>query len=123
MPSDPAVLDARRQEEKKTVRIMIGIYCRGQKHLKKEERPAKDALCPDCQALWEYTAARIEHCPRMAEKTFCSCCPVHCYKPDMQQKIRLVMRYAGPRMLLVRPADALRHAFLTMRFRRQQKKG
>jgi len=90
--------------------------------LPRKEAFEKGALCPDCQALWEYAAARIDHCPRMAEKTFCSCCPVHCYKPDMQQKIRLVMRYAGPRMLLVRPVDAMRHALLTARFKRQQKK-
>ena len=31
-------------------------------------------------------------------KPTCSKCPVHCYKPEMRDRIREVMRYAGPRM-------------------------
>lgn len=111
-------LAAKRRKEKKTVRTMIGIYCRGQKH----PSAGKNELCADCQALWDYAEARVERCPKMAEKTFCSCCEVHCYKPDMQQKIKAVMRYAGPRMLFVQPIDAVRHVILMLKFKRAQKK-
>ena len=34
---------------------------------------------------------------------------MHCYKPDMRQKVRQVMRYAGPRMMLRHPILAVRH--------------
>ncbi len=29
------------------------------------------------------------------EKTFCANCKVHCYKPEMREKIRAVMRFFG----------------------------
>ena len=45
----------------------------------------------------------------METKTFCSKCKVHCYKPDMQKKIKEVMRFSGPRMLFYHPVLALRH--------------
>lgn len=38
-------------------------------------------------------------------------CPVHCYKRDMRERMRQVMRYAGPRMLWVHPVAALRHVW------------
>ncbi len=45
----------------------------------------------------------------METKTFCSNCKVHCYKPEMREKIRIVMRYSGPRMLFVHPVMCLKH--------------
>lgn len=45
----------------------------------------------------------------METKTFCSNCKVHCYRPEMREKIRVVMRYSGPRMLFCHPILALRH--------------
>ena len=50
-----------------------------------------------------------EKCPHMETKTFCSCCKTHCYKPDMKQKIKEVMRYSGPRMLFHHPVLAVKH--------------
>ena len=47
--------------------------------------------------------------PFMKEKTFCANCKVHCYKPEMREKIRKVMRFSGPRMLLYHPALAVWH--------------
>jgi len=34
---------------------------------------------------------------------------VHCYAPEMREKIKEVMRYAGPRMLLSHPILAIAH--------------
>lgn len=110
----------KREKEQETVLKMIRIYCRGQKHINKPA--SRDELCPSCQELAEYAKARVAHCPHMAEKTFCSYCTTHCYNKQMQPRIRAAMRYAGPRMLLVEPIGALRHAFLMIRFKRQQRK-
>lgn len=96
--------DARekRAREKEVVSLMIRMYCRGRHGQKK-------GLCPGCRSLCDYAAQRIEHCPFMETKTFCSNCRVHCYAPKQREAIRQVMRYAGPRMLFHHPVMALRH--------------
>lgn len=68
-------------------------------------------LCGDCRELLEYSLARLEHCKFGNAKTKCHKCPVHCYRPDMREKIRIVMRFSGPRMLLYHPLEALRYLF------------
>lgn len=88
--------------EKKTVAIMIGMYCRGNNN-------ASVGLCPDCAALLAYAQARLAACPFGENKKACGKCSVHCYKPDMREKIAKVMRYSGPRMLPAHPFLAIRH--------------
>ena len=56
----------------------------------------------------------------METKTFCSNCKVHCYRPEMRQKIREVMRFAGPRMLFVHPVAAVRHLIESRREKKRQ---
>ena len=68
-------------------------------------------LCGECSELLEYSLARLEHCKFGNAKTKCHKCPVHCYRPDMREKIRTVMRFSGPRMLLYHPLEALRYLF------------
>lgn len=87
--------------EKKVVGIMIRLYCR-----KKE---GNEQLCGNCKRLLAYACARLDHCPFGERKTVCKHCPVHCYKPELRQQIRDVMRFAGPRMLFYHPLTALRH--------------
>ncbi|MEE0511542.1 MAG: nitrous oxide-stimulated promoter family protein [Peptococcaceae bacterium] len=96
-------LSSKRAREKEVVCEMIALYCRHQHH------PPKDQLCDECAALARYACDRVDHCPFMETKSFCSNCRVHCYKPEMREQIRTVMRYAGPRMLYVHPIDAMRH--------------
>ena len=91
----------KREKEMRTVYEMIHLYCR-KNHKEKE-------LCPECLNLYEYARMRIEKCPFMETKTFCSNCKVHCYKPKMREKIREVMRFSGPRMLLYHPVLAVWH--------------
>ena len=98
-------VQTKRQREKETVSLMIKIYCRAH-HGGKE-------LCPDCAALDAYARLRSDKCPFMETKTFCSNCRVHCYRAEMREKIRAVMRYAGPRMLLHHPVMAVRHVIET----------
>ena len=94
-------VQSKRAREKETVSLMIAIYCR-KKHGGK-------TLCPDCAALDSYARQRSDKCPFMETKTFCSNCKVHCYKPDMREKIREVMRFSGPRMIFHHPVMAIRH--------------
>lgn len=92
---------SRIEREKRVVEVMIRLYCR--------KREGNGQLCGECRALLEYAHARLEHCPFGERKTSCRHCKIHCYSPGMRQKMRLVMRYAGPRMIYRHPLTALRH--------------
>ena len=102
--------------EKAVVTEMIALYC-------KKTHKTKGALCPECAALAAYARARSGKCPFAQTKTFCSNCAVHCYQPDMRERIRTVMRFSGPRMLLYHPVLALRHLRLSQLEKRAAKKG
>lgn len=95
--------ESKREREKRVVSEMIGLYCRRNHHMKQGK------LCAQCEELNVYARNRSDHCPFMETKTFCSNCNVHCYKPEMRQKIRAVMRYSGPRMIFYHPVMAMRH--------------
>ncbi|MGD1993080.1 MAG: nitrous oxide-stimulated promoter family protein [Anaerolineae bacterium] len=88
--------------EKKTVEAMIRICCR-RHHL------SGRALCDDCGELLAYARERLDRCPFQEGKTTCAKCPIHCYQPAMRERIRAVMRVAGPRMLWHHPVLALLH--------------
>ena len=104
----------KREREKETVSLMIAIYCR-KKHRCK-------TLCHDCAALDAYARQRSEKCPFMETKTFCSNCKVHCYKKDMREKIRAVMRFSGPRMLFHHPIMAIRHVIESKKEKKRMEK-
>ena len=101
-------VQTKREQEKRMVSEMIALYCQ-----KKHGTP-KGRLCPECTELTEYARQRSDRCPFMDTKTFCSNCKVHCYSPDMRDKIRTVMRYSGPRMIFHHPVTAIRHVISTM---------
>ncbi|MGN0478669.1 MAG: nitrous oxide-stimulated promoter family protein, partial [Hominenteromicrobium sp.] len=65
---------------------------------------------------------RSDCCPFMETKTFCSNCKVHCYKPEMREKIREVMRFSGPRMIFRHPVTAIRHVIETKKEKRRLEK-
>jgi predicted amidophosphoribosyltransferase len=90
------------EQEVKTARLMIDLYCRGQ-------HDRKEGLCPECRELFDYVKKRLEKCPLKDNKPKCSKCHVHCYKPDIREKIKAVMRYSGPRMLYRHPILTVRH--------------
>ncbi|MDI9485872.1 MAG: nitrous oxide-stimulated promoter family protein [Bacillota bacterium] len=112
----PEILEEKRAREKDVVGKMIRIYCRGKKHV-------SDGLCFDCQELLAYAGRRIDRCPFMETKTFCASCKVHCYKRDMRAKIKKVMRYSGPWMLLYHPLLTIRHVIDERLHKQQTKKG
>ena len=105
-------IEAKRRREKAMVSEMIALYCR-------KKHGTRDGLCPDCAALADYARQRSDRCPFMERKAFCSNCSVHCYKPEMREKIRAVMRFSGPRMLFVHPSAAIRHVMETNREKRR----
>ena len=96
-------VQTKREREKTMVSEMIALYCR------KNHGTEKEQLCEDCAALEAYARLRSDKCPFMETKSFCSNCRVHCYRPEMREKIRLVMRFSGPRMLFHHPVMAIRH--------------
>ena len=87
--------------EKETVEKMIGLYC-SRKH------GTDGGLCAECEVVNDYASARLDKCPFGDDKKACSKCKVHCYKPEMRARIREIMRYSGPRMLIYHPFDYLK---------------
>lgn len=81
---------------------MIRIYCNG-KHM------THGVLCEECKNLYEYAFQRLLFCPFEKNKPVCSNCTVHCYKLEMRQKIKEVMRYSGPKMIFRHPYLAVMH--------------
>ncbi len=111
----PKSVESKREREKQMVSQMIRLYCKKQHH-------TKTGFCKDCAALDEYARQRSEHCPFMETKTFCSNCKVHCYKPEMREKIRAVMRFSGPRMIFHHPIAAVRHVIETKKEKKKIEK-
>lgn len=95
-------LTTRLQKEYDTTVIMVRLYC-------KNHHGTKEILCDDCTKLLDYARNRLSRCPFHKEKTTCGKCTVHCYKNDMLQKIREVMRYSGPKMIWQHPVIAIQH--------------
>jgi hypothetical protein len=99
------------RREKKTVAVMVGMYCRA------HHSPGGEVgLCPHCRGLLTYAEDRIDRCVFRDSKPTCNRCPVHCYARGMREQVKSVMRYAGPRMMGAHPvlavmhlADGLRH--------------
>lgn len=108
-------VEIKRQQEKKIVALMIRLYCKKKHGTKKE-------MCADCQALCDYAMLRSDKCPFMETKTFCSNCKVHCYKADMREKVREVMRFSGPRMIFHHPVMAVLHVIESKREKTEMEK-
>ena len=82
--------EEKRKAEMATVKKMLEIYCRA-------HHGNNLSLCEECEALFDYARARVERCPHMETKTFCSACQTHCYAPKMREKIREAMRATAVR--------------------------
>jgi hypothetical protein len=91
----------RLEREARTLGALVRLYCRS--------HHGRASLCPDCQALLDYACTRLERCRFGAEKPTCARCPVHCYQALQRERVKAVMRYAGPRLLWRHPWLSLRH--------------
>ena len=91
---------------KKTLTVMVYIYCRAHH----SEREKDDSLlCNECRQVLTYGLERLRKCPYGPEKPNCPKCPIHCYSKEMSGKMKVIMRYSGPRMALRHPVLALYH--------------
>lgn len=127
--------EKKRLREQKVVGQMIALYCRknhntdygmknGASHdMSHNTDGIGGKLCDECSALCEYAAQRSRMCPFMEKKTFCSNCTVHCYKPEMRERIKKVMKFSGPRMLLYHPFMAVWHVVSSRLEKKKDKKG
>jgi hypothetical protein len=93
----------RRLREAETVRLMIRLYCKG--------HHGNSPLCAACEEMLAYAHEKAECCPHGDEKPTCRRCTIHCYDAEHRDRIREVMRYAAPRILLHHPVLAMRHRF------------
>jgi hypothetical protein len=95
-PTTPRLL-----RELRTLEVMTEIYCRDQH--------GGAAPCERCRELLSYAAKRLAVCPFGEDKPVCAKCQIHCYGPAPREEVRIIMRYAGPRMMLRHPWLALGH--------------
>jgi len=93
------------EREKRVIKLMIELYCH------KKHQHKSHGLCDECQELLTYAHKRLSFCKFGDEKTTCQKCPIHCYKKDMKQKVKDVMRFSGPRVLIYSPIEFFRHMF------------
>lgn len=125
-------------DEKKVVALMIRMYCR--RHCRQQGHNGKNSqtsqtsrttdtnqadrtgtrqntrqICPECAALLDYALRRLDNCRFGNGKPSCRKCPVHCYRADMRERIRTVMRWAGPRMIFHHPLAATKHLLRELR--------
>ena len=104
------------KQEVALIPTMIKMYCHGNHHTKGDE------VCEECKELTEYALFRLSKCPFKKNKGFCSFCSIHCYKPDMQEKIKKVMRYSGPKMTFTHPIFAFNHVYQMLKYKKKLKK-
>ena len=109
----PKSIPEKREQEKQTIRFMIELYSKKVDH---------EPMSQECQDLYDYACKRIDHCPFMETKTFCSTCKVHCYGKQQREKIKEVMRFSGPRMLFYHPVMAIKHVLNTLKSKLEDKK-
>ncbi|WP_392552793.1 nitrous oxide-stimulated promoter family protein [Orbus wheelerorum] len=93
------------EQEKLTITCMISLYC------KKKHGQFEKQLCVTCEDLKRYAIARLILCRYGEQKSTCEKCLTHCYRKDYKEKIKNVMRFSGPRMILYHPQMALKHLY------------
>jgi len=89
------------KNEKKTLRLMLSLFCRRRHHTAE--------LCSSCADQYQYAEKRLMKCPFGDKKPTCRKCTIHCYSPEMRERVSEVMRFAGPRMIFRHPVIAVRH--------------
>ena len=95
-PTTPRLL-----RELETIEAMTAIYC--------ADHHGAPHPCAECRALMAYASKRLAVCTYGEDKPVCAKCQIHCYGKAMREKVREVMRYSGPRMILRHPWLALMH--------------
>jgi len=97
-------MNKRIRREILTVEKMIRLYC------KHDHKIGVDG-CKECGDLLEYARKHTLNCKFGDQKPVCSNCLVHCYKPEKREKIKMVMRFSGPRMIWTYPNLAIQYIY------------
>jgi hypothetical protein len=101
-PATSDTLDRHRARELRTLRAMFGIYCT-------DHHRHNPYACSRCGPVLDYATRRLVRCVFGEGKPTCANCTVHCYTEAMRERVKDVMRYAGPRMMSRHPLLALDH--------------
>ena len=99
-----------RDQKQKTIEVMIRYFCKA-KHRKKQ-------LCGSCSELLRYIATRLNECRLDEKNSSCFMCPDYCYHPDMRKRIKMVMQFSAPHMILFHPVLMLKHLLHLRRLHR-----
>lgn len=120
-PVAPLGLTRRERKDLLVLAKFTSVYCRVHHRQHRQPLPAgheiaaalglhRDGYCSECRAFLEYAFARRLRCP-LDPKPACKHCPVHCYRPDYRQRVRDIMRFAGPYLMRRGRIDLLWHYF------------
>lgn len=97
------------EREKRTIRLMVSIYCRDHRH-------SVSGTCQECGGLLNYVTERFDLCPyRTGAKPACGLCRSNCFTAEAHRRFREIMRYAGPRMMVRHPVLTLAHVVDALR--------
>jgi hypothetical protein len=91
----------RTNREKKTVKKMIELFCKINHKC--------NELCDDCKYIMNYSFSKLDKCPFGSEKPTCLNCIIHCYQTGQRERVREIMRFSGPKMMLHHPYLAIMH--------------
>lgn len=105
--------EQRLAKDEKVLRAFIAQYCRVH-HLRhgaaEFAHENGHIYCQQCHDLLHYALQRDAKCP-LDPKPTCRKCKVHCYKPQMREKIREVMAFSGKYYIKHGRLDWLWHYF------------
>ncbi|MBF0119652.1 MAG: nitrous oxide-stimulated promoter family protein [Desulfobacterales bacterium] len=92
----------RLEREKITIRAMIEIYC-------KAFHNDSTQICKECSDIYNYASFRIDKCPHKDMKPSCAKCEIHCFNKIMRDKVKKIMRFSGPKMIIYHPILSMYH--------------
>ena len=97
------------ERDTRIVKFMIQKYC---SYFHNSEN-----LCSECDDLLNYSIKHLLECPFAEDKPVCSKCTIHCYSKSYRNKIKEVMRFAGPKMIYEQPKDTVLYFFDKLKYR------
>lgn len=97
--------------ERETVLAMIDLYYRSKNDA--------DAILEQ-EDMTNYAMKRLDFCQFGEDKPTCRVCPVHCYQKTYRLKMKEIMRYAGPRMLIYHPLISWKHFVREWQFKHRK---
>lgn len=111
------------RKELKDLKVLVdftGAYCRVHHQGEKQPFQVADpgaqllservALCGECREFLAYAIERRIRCP-LTPKPACKHCQIHCYLAGHRERVREIMKFAGPYLIKRGRFDLLWHYF------------